>query len=70
MKFNEVKISIGRTVNLKNYEFGRYDITLSAVINSDDNETEVIDAVKDRCKKELDKLIYGDNSDEFDGFVF
>lgn len=72
MKYNEVKISLGKTINLGNYESRRVDIQLSAVIEDGENVDEVIANVRAKCDDQLDKIIRGEPSQksEFDNFIF
>lgn len=71
MKFNEVKVSLGRTINLGNYESSRVDFSLSAIVEDGDSIDDVISTVRAKCDRELDKLITGESAKgEFDNFIF
>lgn len=72
VKYNEVKISLGKTINLGNYESRRVDIQLSAVVEDGENVNEVIANVRAKCDDQLDNIIMGEPSQksEFDNFIF
>lgn len=75
MKYNEVKISLGHTINLGNYESRRVDFSVSAFLDDGDDVDNVISEVRKKCNDHLNKIIRGEPSvskpkDEFDDFVF
>lgn len=60
MKYHEVKISIGRTINMGNFESARVDVSLSAILEEGDKIDDVIARIKTKCNNELNIITNGD----------
>ena len=53
VKIKELTVTLGRTINLENYENFRIDVSETAILNDTDNENEVY---KEVTKSLYDKL--------------
>lgn len=57
MEINKIKVGIGRTVNIGNYESVRIDIEMTADITERENPHACTDQLRHAVKIELEKAI-------------
>lgn len=57
MKLETVKLNLGRTINLGNYESLRIDIELGATLDENENLADVVANMRQHAKLEIAKII-------------
>ena len=57
MKLETVKLNLGRTINLGNFESLRIDIELGATLGENENLADVMENMRQHCKLEMAKII-------------
>lgn len=57
MKIIKVKVSVGETVNIGNYENVRADIGMEAEIPDNKEAVDILDILRKECEQELEATI-------------
>lgn len=57
MKIKQITVTLGRTLNLGNYESARMDVGVTVDLDPDDNPSEVFEATYKTAKEKLNSKI-------------
>ena len=57
MKMREVSVSVGRTINMGNYESLRIELSGAAVIEDGDDRSEVVANISDWLRAQVRRLV-------------
>ena len=57
MKIDEIKISVGRTIQVARYEFLRVDLSAGAKIDADETLEKTVAELHTQVRRELGKMI-------------